>query len=227
MGLRAGELGDTLSLRHAGVGSDPGPLPSVGVFASLAPISSRGDSPLYKALGAVPGSAETSVHAAGCEHHPFRKPVTLHKPPPPPRVPGSPRGSPAGGPAWLLPAAPASSLRVSVSPLPPELGCPGSRVLSWGLTCLSSWGRGCVAGCGRAQPLSPDEPDGQLPGAPQAVAGLAHEHRLHLAALLPLLPGCCRLPLLRHLAVSGCWPRGAGRPPRDLGRCCLGGRASG
>ncbi|XP_032177772.1 transmembrane channel-like protein 6 isoform X2 [Mustela erminea] len=50
------------------------------------------------------------------------------------------------------------------------------------------------------KPLSPDQPDGQLPGAPQTLAGLPHEHRLRLAALLPLLPGSRRLPLLRCVA---------------------------
>lgn len=34
----------------------------------------------------------------------------------------------------------------------------------------------------------------------KALAGFPHEHRLRVAALLPLLPGRCRLPLLRHLA---------------------------
>ncbi|XP_077922306.1 transmembrane channel-like protein 6 isoform X4 [Halichoerus grypus] len=55
-------------------------------------------------------------------------------------------------------------------------------------------------GRGGSQPLSPDQPDGQLPGAPPALAGFAHEHRLHLLALLPLLPGSRCLPLLRCVA---------------------------
>ncbi|XP_064438406.1 transmembrane channel-like protein 6 isoform X2 [Mirounga angustirostris] len=56
--------------------------------------------------------------------------------------------------------------------------------------------------CGRggSQPLSPDQPEGQLPGAPPALAGFTHEHRLHLLALLPLLPGSRCLPLLRCVA---------------------------
>lgn len=80
-------------------------------------------------------------------------------------------------------------------------------------------------GSGRAQPLSSDQPDGQLPGAPQAVAGLAHEHRLHLAALLPLLPGSCRLPLLRCVAVSGRLPPGGwgAERPLDSGGAAQGG----
>ncbi|XP_057173658.1 transmembrane channel-like protein 6 isoform X5 [Ursus arctos] len=34
----------------------------------------------------------------------------------------------------------------------------------------------------------------------KTLAGFPHEHRLHLAALFPLLPGSCRLPLLRGVA---------------------------
>lgn len=76
-----------------------------------------------------------------------------------------------------------------------------------------------VAGSGGSQPLSPDQPDGQLPGAPQTLAGFPHEHRLHLAALFPLLPGSCRLPLLRGVAVSGRSASGVGgwRPPWTWG----------
>lgn len=88
-------------------------------------------------------------------------------------------------------------------------------------------GEGGWQGGGRAQPLSPDQPDGQLPGAPQALEGLPYEHRLHLAALLPLLSGRCRLPLLRHLAVSG--PSASGGRDGELpsGAAVAGGRGLG
>ncbi|KAL0604612.1 Transmembrane channel-like protein 6 [Plecturocebus cupreus] len=43
-----------------------------------------------------------------------------------------------------------------------------------------------------------DQPSGQLAGAAPALAGLAREHRLPHAALLPRLPGCRYLPVLRR-----------------------------
>lgn len=70
--------------------------------------------------------------------------------------------------------------------------------------------------------LSPDQSDAELPGPQQALASFSYEHCVHHPALLPILPGRCRLHLLHHLVVSTCQIAGR-REPHTLHRavrCC-------
>lgn len=70
--------------------------------------------------------------------------------------------------------------------------------------------------------LSPDQSDAELPGPQQALASFSYEHCVHHPALLPILPGRCRLRLLHHLVVSTCQSAGH-REPDTLHRavrCC-------
>lgn len=53
--------------------------------------------------------------------------------------------------------------------------------------------------------LSADQPDAELPVPQQALASISHEYCLHHPSVLPILPGCSRLPLLHHLVVSTRW----------------------
>ena len=90
-----------------------------------------------------------------------------------------------------------------------------------GPTRPGSAGGGRRGGGGQTQPLFAGQPDGQLPGAPQALEGIPHEHRPRLPALLSLLPGRCGVPLLRHLAVSGRPASGVGGVGRAPWRGCI------
>lgn len=61
--------------------------------------------------------------------------------------------------------------------------------------------------------LSADQPDAELPVPQQALASISHEHCLHHPSVLPILPGCSRLPLLHHLVVSTRWTTAWGTEP--------------
>lgn len=217
--LRAGELGEAqpqaLRLWQATLVLCPveGAQVRTGLFSS-SPFahlyngdSARGGAAgdeVYKALGVVPGPAETcpwlavavSTNPSAHEWPRTSQPTLRHVP-------------------RLLPVIQRDGLADCVYPFPGcpcpvEWGAPSCPGASFVMEAPARPGGGGVwQGSGRAQRLSPDEPDGQLPGTPQALAGFPHEHRLHLAALLPLLPGRSHLPLLRHLAgeaLEPLWP---------------------